>query len=408
MDNQEKINQLISSFVESERVQGWTSSTRRRNLTIKEEKQLDTLARLLTNKEKPQDTCVALFLKNNGELLIASNLDEPKYARSYLEDLKEFIEVSSKESHDETYKKLIKRAVKQTLSFIIMSDERGKKTISDLTNLAKFKSAMEKTENLEVIQNLSKEVFQEFQKKKIKGWYWEYLLPLNDINIIANDIRDEKFDPKIIKAIRERRICYIKDKLNMHAEMKILNKLYDEKSQSFLEVGYIGITKLCCAPCQTMIDLVNSKMRDNFLTCGTHGATYLGWIMPDFYQEELIESLEREKKWESSSEIPQTLSRNLYGEFQREWISIHPSFRDKETKDSWSKYFAWSELKDWFELTTLLKPEQDLEFVLWMRDEQKLDITKVLTYDRLARWRTNYQQAKLRQGFQTHIQIPPK
>jgi hypothetical protein len=64
----------------------------------------------------------------------------------------------------------------------------------------------------------------------------------------------------------------------MHAEMKILNKLYDKKTESFPETGYIGIAKLCCYPCRAMVDLVNSKIGNYFFfhTCGTHASAYLG------------------------------------------------------------------------------------------------------------------------------------
>jgi hypothetical protein len=43
--------------------------------------------------------------------------------------------------------------------------------------------------------------------------------------------------------------------------MKIINELFYKKgNQTFGgEKGYIGITKLCCMFCQTMMDVINSK-----------------------------------------------------------------------------------------------------------------------------------------------------
>jgi hypothetical protein len=415
--NQETVNNLIRGFVDSESYQGKTSSTRIKYLNpTRGEKQLDILARLLTNRGTPQDTCIAVFLKKNGQLLIASNLEEPRYARGYLNDLRSYILASSEHNHNTTYSTLARRAVQQIFSFIQLS-QRRQATVSGLEKLEEFreliKGGKERSwplQQLRAILDKKEEVYQEFGRNKTRGWLWDYLLPLIDTDEVANNIRDEVFDQGVIKAIKERDICYVNDKLNMHAEMKILNKLYDSETKRFPEVGYIGITKLCCFPCQTMIYIINSKEGNLgnyffFHTCGTHASTYLGWIIPDFYQEDFIESLERFKKWESSSEIPRELPLDPYGEFRRDWVSIHKDFLNEETKNRWSEKFSWSELKVLFnELAAELFPKKDLEFVLWMKKEGKISIDGVLS-ERLTKLRAIHQ---LQQKVRSQTQIPPK
>jgi len=66
--------------------------------------------------------------------------------------------------------------------------------------------------------------------------------------------------------------------------MKILTMLDAlDKSQEInlkQEQGYIGISKLCCVPCQLMLDVINEKnpagRKKRFTTYGTHGGTYPG------------------------------------------------------------------------------------------------------------------------------------
>jgi len=130
----------------------------------------------------------------------------------------------------------------------------------------------------------------------------------------------------LIKRGSERDIIYCSNSLKpkMHAEMKILTEV---KERLYLEEeeGYIGISKLCCTPCQLMINIVNKenseiaetgvstkkrkqitiKKEKGFYTRGTHGGTYSKWQVPNFYQNELIEKLEEltvKKTYESTSE----------------------------------------------------------------------------------------------------------
>ncbi|KLL03792.1 MAG: hypothetical protein MRERV_33c007 [Mycoplasmataceae bacterium RV_VA103A] len=338
----QKINELVKSFAEVEKEQGWTNVSTKKTFTLQEEKNLDTLARLLTGEE----TCVAVFLSSEDQLIIASNRQRPTYAPEYLELLRKFIKDSIED-------KLIEKAIDQIYMFNLKNSARQDRLFR-LSEFHNFKSLIEDykesgAKDLKSIQEAAKSVFKEFKENKIEGSYWEYLLPLEDTNLIINAIKEEKGEWKrIIEAIEKSKVEFISDRecqnrfscgcceeckryggksernklkncerpkscrncdicLNnqLHAEMKIINELFYKKgSQAFGgEKGYIGITKLCCMFCQTMMDVINSKRRENFLTCGTHGKAYENWIAPSFYQQELLESLKREMKWESTSEI---------------------------------------------------------------------------------------------------------
>ena len=105
------------------------------------------------------------------------------------------------------------------------------------------------------------------------------LLPWEDTNIIINAVvnnEDQNQDIKnIVEAIKNKDcVEYIKEKEDLHAEMKIVTNLCKNGfNQDFL---YIGISKLTCAPCQLTIDFLNKSSRFNgrINICGTHGGTY--------------------------------------------------------------------------------------------------------------------------------------
>lgn len=70
---------------------------------------------------------------------------------------------------------------------------------------------------------------------------------------------------------------------------------------------YIGLSKLCCAPCQLMIDIANEK-GENLEVCGTHGYIYPNWWVPNFYQSELLDKLKSIKGGRKFPKFKETTS----------------------------------------------------------------------------------------------------
>ena len=51
--------------------------------------------------------------------------------------------------------------------------------------------------------------------------------------------------------------------------------------------SYIGVSKLCCAPCHLWIQSYNDLPGPKFYTRGKHGKWYRGWLMPELHKNQL-------------------------------------------------------------------------------------------------------------------------
>ena len=107
--------------------------------------------------------------------------------------------------------------------------------------------------------------------------------------------------------------------------MKMMNHLWDQAKKGFSEegYGYIGISKLCCMFCQTMLEIINSKRepRNIFHTCGVGGKAYERWIAPAFYQEEFLKSLQRGMVWESTGNIFTQIAKINWENMKKETVA---------------------------------------------------------------------------------------
>ena len=91
------------------------------------------------------------------------------------------------------------------------------------------------------------------------------------MNIITEAIKESKLNPELLQNYR----CILGDE-GVHAEIKITNDIYEfNKRQGKLGLTsilknflllrgrkeyYIGLSKLTCAPCQVILDLLNKKL----------------------------------------------------------------------------------------------------------------------------------------------------
>ena len=145
------------------------------------------------------------------------------------------------------------------------------------------------------------------------------MLPILDTNVIVEAVFDKSCPTasKLFEVIREGGTSLassIEKKkveefpLVCHAEMRILKEVHEVRNDSS---AYVGVGMLCCTPCQLMLDIINErnpmKEEKKFSNYGTHGGTYPGWVVTDFFQKELLQKIEKlaaKKTRESTSEVP--------------------------------------------------------------------------------------------------------
>ncbi|CAG8548190.1 12197_t:CDS:2, partial [Racocetra persica] len=135
---------------------------------------------------------------------------------------------------------------------------------------------------------------------------WEYLSLIEDTNIITNAIYEQKLDKSLLATIKkETNIQYVDESVEeegVHAEMKILATLH------------------------TRGKLSKRGGLSPFQVCGTHGSTYMNWMVPnnipDRYKAQLLSELEKlllpKKVGESTSVIPPLLTKSHYRELEQE------------------------------------------------------------------------------------------
>lgn len=341
---------------------------------VEQNKYLDALARLFVERvgikkeskgkqkeqeskeEKKADVCIAVCYDKDRELLlVASNQEQPQGAEFWLQHLKKFTEEPN--NQEESCKYLFELAVRNTYFFYEeKSIQRGKKKTAPepleeeiITNKFRKKiiSYWKKVEN-EVNfdkEKERKEILTEAKKVSDKmkeegltnSPEWEYLVPLDDVNIITKALRERNLNPKLLQNYH-----FILGKEDVHAEIKIANDIYEfNKGQGKLNClsilknfcllrprkeYYIGISKLTCGPCQATLNLLNKRLGWvlQFGFRGSHGATYgSNWKIPEnigneFYQvivSEIKSKLLPNKLREITSEINyKGLKESDYGE----------------------------------------------------------------------------------------------
>ena len=435
MKEKEKIKTVLEELYEveldKERKHVQSSIEPRFNGTANQSKYLDTLARLLTGKD---DTCVAIcYDKEKEKILVASNRKEPEYAKLYLATLASFVENQTTTN----YEKLLGLSVEQLAILLKEKGESFRCTEDWVTTLSGEQDEKEKIDELKEvigeygsnkerdsllkIKSLSEEIFKEIKELKEKGEmteanrFWSYLAPLEDNNIIAQIIKEKILDFKIIKAIRNpKNIDYLIGEENIHAEMKIIDKLRQQSTKA--DLCYIGISKLSCLACQTTIDTINRSNNLSsgddyeFTTRGTHGGTYPNWIVPDKLlsqkeEKELVNKLERiregvysTKVRESTSIIPQKMADFVFE------TNIQPSFPEPVQLS-----FTNQEIQDWVDVFgTNFDSQTNLEYINWLVNIKKGNYTNpewVLNNANLEDLKQEFQQYQQSQ-LQT-LQVQP-
>jgi hypothetical protein len=249
----------------------------------KNEKFLDTLARLLTGNE----TCVAVCY-HQEKLFIASNRGKVEYAKEYLGKLRDFF----KDNSFESYKKLVEIAIEQTYFECLKSSnswwlwpEGEKRYLKEFRKAIisyKRNISLELEELQEIAEELHKEVISLKQDNKSSeaNKKWDYLVHWHDAGEIISMVMKGGLEEAIVDAIRNGYTKYIevkgKQKSKLHAEMKIVEEIC--KTREKVET-YIGLTKSACVDCYSVIELLNNDGYE-LNVCGTHGQGYQWWIAP--------------------------------------------------------------------------------------------------------------------------------
>ncbi|CAG8851151.1 16082_t:CDS:2, partial [Gigaspora margarita] len=226
----------------------------------KREKQLDMLARLFTKKDK----CVAVCY-HESKLFISSNGKEPKYAKEYIEKLREFANNQTSDNYEE----LLNLAIKQICHIEPENRDRVGNTelLDNFLVVAKDYNGKitlkQKKPSWERLPKVANELFQEVKDAREESTE-------ESQKKIAKAIINKNIDDDIFKAVKTNNIEYIKGrhifgpnstkktKLKIHAEMGMIERLLDE-----VDTQYIGLTKLSCDDCFAVIQLLNNGSLDN-------------------------------------------------------------------------------------------------------------------------------------------------
>jgi hypothetical protein len=90
---------------------------------------------------------------------------------------------------------------------------------------------------------------------------------------------------RIAKCLKENQIKYL-CKSGIHAEMNILNELYDN-DMLFDTGGYFGISKGCCLICGAVLEVLCTES-EPYQANGCHFGVYNKWPVPSFLKDEKV------------------------------------------------------------------------------------------------------------------------
>lgn len=271
-------------------------------------KNLDALATILTG----QETCAAT-LSINKELFVASNKNA-EYAEQFITLLKTYIEAP----FEEEYKALVTKIDEEHLEYkIIKLKQQNNLNTGNMGNKIEkdFLQSIESGESGESRENIKsncKIVIKNQSKESIRKMAVELLRPEIELRVLTKSLLQKKevFDLIATPMLLDK-VIYLKDGY-MHAEMKILDATHQLQGGKI-----IGITKLACFPCNTVLDIYNEGNDQNYYTySGTHGATYPGWHEPLWIRDndnnknslitKLSDAVKYKKHHKTSDSIPYT------------------------------------------------------------------------------------------------------
>lgn len=311
---------------------------------ISHKNHIDLLARLVTSHYRNRNkkyVCVAVCSHNN-KLFIASNRGTPEYAKEWLEDLQKIIKNPSPMEHGdpkervEIYKKLMKKAAEK-IRYIELKSKSSSVILKDFKYKARECSEAKKPD-WSGLQALAKKLFREVKEPSkdtsLKNHKWKFLMPWHEVGEIVLLIIEKKFDDFLKSSIEhcENKVVYVGNEdeerslnkeIPIHAEMKIVNKLYIKKgTKEIQEIRYIGCTKKACIYCQAIIDVFNKDGKYIWVNYGTHGDHRFEFKNPSIVskynkEQEVKDRIKQIKSRgldpcnSSTSEIPKTLTNPL-------------------------------------------------------------------------------------------------
>ncbi|AIF82024.1 hypothetical protein I862_07350 [endosymbiont of Acanthamoeba sp. UWC8] len=124
----------------------------------------------------------------------------------------------------------------------------------------------------EVVQNID-DIKEKYRRSfESKGRYYRQFSDAlekvtNSIILAYSNPSDERaFTTGFVRALVERRYAFIEGKQNVHAELKIIQHLMEEKRIGRREAAeesiYIGVSKRCCLKCEKMIEAINEAAEE--------------------------------------------------------------------------------------------------------------------------------------------------
>jgi len=212
------------------------------------ERVLIALATLLMEKT----TCAAVFISPNNRLWIGTNKKD-KAAKVVISPIQKLLSstLASKSSRVE----LIKDG-----------------NVRDILGLSANQGRKKNQYNKELIKSADKMIHWVKKVLLLK----EYLSADKEnepLGIVARCLRDDKID-------------YFFTDDEVHAEMNLINELYNKKLLD-KHAGYIGISKACCLKCASALEVVNSVLGGNkiYTANGCHFHVY-DWPTPNFIKDD--------------------------------------------------------------------------------------------------------------------------
>lgn len=276
--------------------------------------QLNILARILTD---PKDTCIALCLWEKN-LLIASNQKFPRTAEKDLNNWWKFIcrQIDGLELLKITFgkSKVITGGIKKKIFLELESEDQ--KTFAEFHQLLGKRLTKAEEQRIQVLVEKLFSLSKNLRGKRnfvLANDIWECISLIEDTNKMMEIISKGSLDQLLIDAISNNNLISLWSEDDIHAEMKIIDYILgtSQKKGHF----YIGIGKLCCLPCQKVIDVLNEDGQYHIGVPGTHGKTYRNWNLLKIFEdnsnynskyEKFRRELTRISKGEYSQQIRET------------------------------------------------------------------------------------------------------
>lgn len=200
-----------------------------------------------------QTTCAAIFISPTNRLWVGTNKKDST-AISVMSSIQKLL--SSKMSVKSSRKELVKDD--NVMNILGLSANQGRK-----------KGQYDK----ELVKNADKMI------------HW-----IKKVLSLKEHLSDDEKEPLsiIARCLRDNKIDYFFTG-GVHAEMNLMNKLYDEKLL-YEHAGYIGISKACCLKCASALEAVNCFLTsmgksEKFYQANECPFHVYHWLIPNFIND---------------------------------------------------------------------------------------------------------------------------